>query len=141
MTEALKERKTVAELGADSILEDISYMLDPDPQKLAAVKEKLVSILAFAEDMGLFYEFRKPDQEREKGNGKSGKAFKADEEYVKGREAYATAFNSFEQAISNFDKHMAATRSYSLVNGKNPMNQVLKIIRTCAGFLSAISAD
>ena len=141
MTEAVQERKTTAELGAIAIIDEISYMLDPEPNKIQAVKEKLVGILQHAERIGEFYEYRTPDKDRELGNGKTGKAFKPDQEYVAGREGYATAYNAFEKSISEFDKYMAFTRSFSLVNGKNPMNHVLKIVRTCAGFLSAISAD
>ena len=104
-----KEKLSRSEMGADSILEDISYMLDPDPEKLKVVRSILVEILDHAEDMGFWYEFKNTDPKRSK-----------EKEYKEGREGWAQGFNKYQQAISRFDKHMAATRSYSLVNGRIP---------------------
>lgn len=125
MAKTKAKKRSRVELGAESIIEDIIYMLDPDPLKIEQVRVKLEDILDHAQMMGIFYEFRKPGDNLD----------------AEGRNGYATAFNNFEKSISGFSHWMQHSRSYSLVNGKNPMDTVIKIIRTCSKFLSAISQD
>jgi len=123
-----------AELGAASITEDVLCMLDQSEDKVRKFYGLTVDLLQAAERVGKFYIFRPEAEDVVK---KTYLEDDAAEEYAEGREGYARAQNEYMSAISSFNRDLFKYQLYSLVNGKSPVEQILKIIRTCCKFHTA----